>query len=139
MKTLKINLLTGFTVALIGTGAFASGFRCNGDMGYSVKLFNYTVGETRTPAVMIISQDDEGTLLRRTGSEIRKHNRTNTIQYVVEGSRKLDSDTAILQISFREGREVLEEGETADGQLILIKDGDRGVFGLVCERYLKAN
>ena len=137
MKTLKINLLTALVVALMGTGAFASGFRCDGDMGYSVKLFNHTSGGTRTPAVMVISQDGEGTLLRRDGDEITKRNRVNSVQYVVEGNRKLDADTAILQISFKEGSETIAEGESTDGQLILDKDGDRSVFHLVCERYLK--
>ena len=85
------KLFSVLCVAAIQTSAFASGFKCEGDMGYNVKLYNDT-SSTRTPAVLVISQVGQGTLLTREGTEISKHNRPNTVQYVVEGNRKLDAD-----------------------------------------------
>ena len=136
-----IGVLTVLTLGIFNSAAIGSGFKCTGDeeaATLSVKLFNHvdpTLG-TRVPAVMVIS-NEEGTLVTRKGGSIRKHNRANTVQYVIEGSRRLDADTAILQVAFKEGVETLEAGETADAQLILIKDEDRSVYSLSCERYLK--
>jgi hypothetical protein len=117
--------------------AMASGFQCEGD-GYNVKLYNRT-DATRTPAVLVVSQEDASpaTLLKRSGDEISKTNRANTVRYTVEGNRKIDADSVILQIAFKEGREVLADGETADGQLILVRDGAKQVIDLTCSRYLK--
>jgi hypothetical protein len=137
MKTTNLFAI-GLLVAVVGSSSFASGFRCEGD-GYSVKLFNKTSNATRTPSVMIVSHEDASpaTLLRRDGAAIRKHNRLNTVQYVVDGNNKIGADTVILQIAFKEGQESLEAGETADGQLILVADDSRQVVALACERYLK--
>ena len=123
---------------MVGTAAFGSGFKCDGDLGYSVKLFNKT-DATRVPAVLVVSQKGLGTLLRAESEEIRKHNRANTVQYVVEGNEQLNADQVVLQITFKEGRETLAAGEEAPGQLILVKGADREVIDLSCERYLKSN
>ena len=141
MKTLT-NLVIVAAVAFAGTSAMASGFKCQDtkDMGYNVKLFNKTVGGTRIPAVFILSNADASpsTLLRRGEGEISKSNRLNTVRYTVHGNSKVAADTVILQISFKEGLEVLSAGEEVDGQLILAQDsGDREVIALTCERYLK--
>jgi len=136
MKSTIISVFAMAAMVLSGT-VFASGFTCEANDGYNAKVFNNvnpTKG-TRTPAALIIS-NEEGTLLVRKDAEIKKNNRLNTVQYVVEGSRKADADQVILQISFKEGREVLEAGDTADGQLILVKDGVREVKQVVCTRYL---
>ncbi len=140
MKTSFLTL--AFGVALVSSGAFASGFKCESvdASGYSVKLFNHVDPNTgtRTPAAMIVSQEEEGTLLVRKGAAIRKHNRLNTVQYGVDSTKKLGGEQAILQIRFKEGKEVLRAGETAEGQLIVVsEDGDRDVNELSCERYLK--
>lgn len=139
MKTIILSAISTLFLGGIGSTAFASGFQCESTDGYNVRLFNYVHAEsgTRTPAVLVISHGEEGTLLVRKGEEIRKHTRVNTVQYVVEGSRKLDADVAILQISFREGAEVLEADESVGGQLILDKDGAKAVSELTCTRYLK--
>jgi len=130
----------GLTLALMTGMASASGFKCEGlDSGFRTKLFNHVqpgLG-TRVPAAMIVSHEDEGTLLSAKGADIRKRNRANTVQYVTDGNDRLDADTVILQIRFKEGREVIERGETAPGQLVLVKDGTREVYDLSCERYLK--
>jgi len=135
----SVKRIVAVTALTIGMGAFASGFRCAGE-GYTVKMFNHISPEegTRTPAALIIASEEEGTLLVRKGSEIRKNNRRNTVQYVVRGNRRLGADRAILQVAFKEGRETLEDGETVDGQLILQADEDREVVKLSCERYLKS-
>lgn len=138
MKTLT-NLFVVVAVAFASTSAMASGFRCAGD-GYNVKLYNKTAGGTRIPAVFILSHEDASpaTLLRRGEGEISKSNRLNTVRYTVDGNSKVGAETVILQISFKEGVEVLEAGEEVPGQLILVnEDGDREVTHLTCERYLK--
>ena len=123
-------------VGLLTSNAFGSGFKCDGE-GYSVQYYNQVDPQlgTRNPAALIVSSE-AGTLLVRKGGAIRKNTRANTTQYVVEGNRQLDADTAILQIAFKEGVEVLAKGETVDGQLILVQDGQRIVFELSCARYL---
>lgn len=141
MKTLAINLMAIVTLAL-ATNAQASGFKCEGKDGYNVKLFNRTVGGTRVPSKFILSHQDADprTLLTRGESEIRKHNRLNTVQYAVHGNSKVAAETVILQINFKEGKEVLEAGEEVPGQLILVdEDGGREVNSLTCERYLKGD
>ena len=124
-----------------GTSAFADGFRCEGDSStLRVKLYNQVQPEkgTRNPATMVISDAHQGTLLVASGDEIRKHNRQNTVQYVVEGNKKLGAETAILQVAFKQGRETIAEGDEVDGQLILVsEEGDREVFELSCARYKK--
>lgn len=136
----SVQLLTVLAISVFGTGAVADGFKCEGtNSDYNVQLYNKVMPEegTRTPAVLVVSDAEEGTLLVRRGGAIRKHNRDNTVQYVVEGNRKLGADTAILQIRFKQGREVIEAGETRPAQLILITDGEKEVLPLSCERYLK--
>lgn len=139
MKTIFLGAICALLLGCMENSAFASGFRCDGADGYSIKLFNHIDAEsgTRTPAVLVISHGSDGTVLVRKGEQIRKHIRTSTVQYIVEGSRKLDADLAILQISFREGMDVLEAGETVEGQLILDRDGAKSVTELTCSRYLK--
>ena len=134
--------LTIIGVALaISSSVFASGFKCKSEDGINVKLFNNvnSTDGTRTPAVFVVSTEESGTLMVRRDSEIRKHNRANTVQYVTDGSDSVLANKTILQIRFKEGREVLEEGQIADAQLILIsEDGDRRVTALDCTRYLKS-
>ncbi|MBI1859391.1 MAG: hypothetical protein HYR96_00540 [Deltaproteobacteria bacterium] len=137
---MKTMITIGLAIALSGS-AYASGFKCTSDEGLNVKLFNHVdpLSGTRTPAVLVISSDAQGTLIVRKDTEITKHNRANTVQYVVDGSEKVGAETAILQIRFKEGREVLEAREVTAAQLILVsEDNDRSVIALECERYLKA-
>ena len=138
-----LSLITSIVFLTLSQSAQASGFRCDGDSeaaNLHVKLFNHVQPEngTRTPAALIVSDDQRGTLLTRRTTEIRKYNRQNTVQYVVEGNRKIDADRVILQIRFKEGQEVLPDGVVAQGQLILIQDDEKSVYQLTCERYLKS-
>lgn len=137
MKT-AVNSLIALVIAVSGSAAFADGFKCSGE-GYNVKLFNHVhaASGTRTPAVMVISSEEEGTLLVRRNDDISKTNRLNTVRYTVEGSRKLGADQAVLQVRFKQGQEVIEDGEVRPGQLILTADGEKEVLELDCERYLK--
>ena len=134
MKNLVIVSVLG-----LATSAFGSGFECTSNNGYGVKLFN-KLGATRTPAVLIVTHDDAdpSTQLRAAGSEIRKHNRATTTQYVVDGAA-MELDKVIVQISFKEGKETLADGEIVRGQLILVDAaGYRDVNELECSRYLKS-
>lgn len=132
-------VLSAMVIGLVGSSAFASGFRCSGGDGYQVKLYNETQTETRIPSVMVVSHTEASpaTLLVARGSDIRKTNRLNTVRYTVDGS-DMRADKVILQINFKEGRETLEEGEEVPGQLIIVeRNGDRSVVELDCARYLK--
>ncbi len=138
---MKSLLTIGVAIALSNV-SFGSGFKCESEDGANVKIFNHVDPETgtRTPAAFVLSTAGEGTLLVRKGWEIRKSNRRNTVQYVVDGGQNTSADTVILQIRFKEGREVLEAGETAQGQLIVIgaeEPGSKSVTALECARYLK--
>jgi hypothetical protein len=140
-KTMKTLITLGLMASLASTQAFASGFLCTSKDGLRVKLFNHVdpTSGTRTPAAMVISDETSGTLLVRKGEEIRKQNRSKTVRYAVDGNNSLNAVTVVVQIHFKEGREVLAEGESADGELILIaEDAGRNVFDLTCERYLKS-
>ena len=141
MKTVRnpFTVFAAFSVFALASSAQASGFVCTSGEGYTAKLYNYTDPNlgTRNPSVFVISHETQGTLLVRKGADIRKHNRSNTVQYVVNGDEQLGADTAILQLDHKyDGREITG---TVDGQLILIQDGtrDRVVIDLQCERYLK--
>ncbi len=124
--------------ALVSGSAMASGFKCGGE-GYNVKMYNLTSGATRKPAVLVLSHDHASpkTLLTAKGSDIRKHNKVTSVQYVTDGA-SMDLAKVILQVSFKEGQEVIAKGDVIDGQLILVgEDKTREVIGLTCERYLK--
>ncbi len=117
--------------------ALASGFRCQSADGYSVKEYDHTNPHdgTRVPAVLVVSSATEGTLLVAHNKEIRKHNRVNSIQYVVDGNEQLNADTVIFQVMYKPGQDVSEKGVA--GELVLVKDGTRDLTDLQCERYLK--
>ena len=139
MKNLVRNIVSAGLV--MGTAAFGSGYKCTGTAvdgtELAVKFFNHTTVNTRVPSVLLVSSEELGTVLRRTDEEIKKINRVNSVQYVVEGNRKLDADTVIFQVSHNEGRTTLEEGELVPGQLILVKEDTKEVIELSCARYLK--
>ncbi len=133
-----IKLVLASVVGL-SSSVFASGFRCESPDGYRVKIYNHTHAEagTRVPAVLVVSHENTGTLLTAKGAEISKRNLSNVVQYSAEGSRA-GLSKVIVQIAFKEGREVLAEGEHAYGTLILAQGASRQTSRLTCSRY-KAN
>ena len=139
MKTYSIITLL---VGIIGTASFGSGFVCK-DVAeaLTVQMYNYVHKEdgTRNPAVLVVSDSHLGTLVRRFGDAIRKSNRVHTVRYTVSGGEREDGlafETAILQIHYKEGRETISMGETVQGELVLILNGEKDVTNLTCERYL---
>jgi len=137
----SVRFFLALALVLVGTAAKADGFKCEGDDStLNVKVFNHVHAEkgTRTPAKLIISDLNQGTLAVRSGGEIRKSNLTSKVQYVVDGSRKLGAETAILQVQYKQGRETIAAGDVRPGHLILVDaEGDRTVYELSCERYVK--
>ncbi len=138
------NLITFAVIGMISTSVtFASGFKCEAtnDSGFNAKLFNKTLGATRTPAVLVVSNEEAipATLLKRTNTEIRKYNTAHKVQYVVDGNAAIGADTVTLQINFKEGQETIDEGDVVEGQLILASRGRRAAIPMDCVRYLKAN
>ena len=132
------NVIFG-VLALAASASFASGFRCESEEGFKVKLYNQTKSGTRVPSKLIVSHENASpaTLLVADGSEITKTNRLNTVRYTVDGS-DMNLHQVILQIKFKEGQETIREGEVVEGQLILVdEEGSREVSDLACERYLK--
>jgi len=137
MKNINTKIVVAL-FAVISTASFASGFRCEGE-GYAVKMYNKTTGGTRVPAKMVISHEDASptTLLVADGEDIHKKNRVNSVQYITDGNSRIGAETVILQVAFKEGRDVIEAGDVVDGQLILTTAFGKEVASLVCERYLK--
>lgn len=116
MNRLFISL---FAVSLVGSSAFASGFRCEGE-GFTVRMNNETyIKHSQLLAVLVISHEDASprTVLVAEGEEIRKANQKNTVRYTVD-AEQMGLDKAILQIAFKEGKETLEKGEIVTGQLV---------------------
>jgi len=139
MKSFFSLLVTASSIFLAST-AHASGFNCEEAGGLRVILRNHTraeTGGTRTPAVLIIEDTDGVRILVRLDTEIRKHIRENTTQYVAVGNNALGADRVIFQVPFRDGVDVLEADQELDGQLILVRGTERSVFELNCTRYLK--
>jgi hypothetical protein len=138
MKNIISKLVVISSFAFVASGAFASGFKCDGTEGYAVRLYNH-LDATRLPAALIVSHSEATptTLLKAYDEEIRKHNKANTVQYVVDGGQ-MSAETVILQIAFKEGQESIAAGETIPGQLILVGgNGGKEVHQLDCARYLK--
>ena len=138
MNNSAIKLVVASVVGL-SSSVFASGFRCESPDGYRVKIYNHTHADegTRVPAVLVVSHQDAGTLLTATGAQISKRNLSNVVQYSAEGT-KAGLSKVVVQIAFKEGREILAEGERAYGTLILAQGAKRQTSRLVCSRY-KAN
>lgn len=139
---MKTYLLKTLSFSLICSSlSLASGYTCMSNSTpegkWVVKLFNHTHVETRVPAVLVVANEEKGTVLRRFDDEIEKVNRRNTVKYVVEGNRKSNADLVIFQIAHKEGRETLREGQEVKGQLILVREEDKEVIELFCTRYLK--
>jgi len=135
---MKAIFMLVLLVAGYGAVAFGSGWRCNGDEGYRVKLINHT-GPTRKPAVFIVSQRGSGTLLTAKNEEIRKTNLEKGVRYVADaGEHDPISGRAILYVEYKEGQDrPLKFGESVDGKLILDLDSGKEEVDLACYRYLK--
>lgn len=137
---MKNFLFIVVAVFAVGSQAFASGFACADDSGNRVKIYNHLNPEdgTRLPAVFVLSNKNIGTLLVAKGEQISKRNHTEVVQYAVRGNALLGVDYVVVQIQFKEGRQVLAKGATVPGNLILAKqDGRRSVTKLRCQRYTK--
>src|SRR5688500_2596961 len=109
------NLILVAVAMMVTSGAFASGFKCEGE-GYRVKIFN-KLDATRTPAVLILSHVEDGTIVKADAEDIQKYNGTTSVRYTVEDTDSWDLVT--IRIVFKEGKEVLEAGEEVDASLLL--------------------
>lgn len=140
---MKQSLVVLSLVTLCGASSvFASGFRCEGEGGYRVKVYNQVDPKlgTRTPAHLIISKVGEGTLLHATTNEIEKVNHPSYVEYTVAGGAHLPAIEASLRVSFNEGYQTIEAGEEVDATLILTDvTHSRDYYALVCTRYLKGS
>lgn len=140
---MKQSLVVLSLVTLFGASSvFASGFRCVGEGGYRVKVYNQVDPKlgTRTPAHLIISKAGEGTLLVANAQDIEKVNHPSYVSYTVPGTGELGAIEASLEVAFKEGNETLEAGQKVDATLILTDTTHaRDFYALVCTRYLKGN
>lgn len=124
------------------SSVLASGFRCVGEEGYRVKVYNHVDPNlgTRTPAHLIISKVGVGTLQHATASQIEKTNHPNYVEYTIAGSPDLGAIEASLEVAFSEGNETIESGKEVDATLILTSVTHvRDYYSLVCTRYLKGS
>lgn len=131
------------TLAIMGvltTSAFGSGFKCQSEDGYAVKLFNHVQPEdgTRVPAVLIVSHEEEGTLLRANGEEIRKTAVGRNTIYSTDGNSAIGAENVALIVRHREGVDTLRAGQKVPGTLLLGSDDETlDEIPLVCTYYLK--
>lgn len=115
--------------------SLASGWNCrekNGDM--RAKIVNKTTNP-RVPAVFVISDAVGGTAMAAKEADITKQNLSNGVRYSAYGE---DSYQGILFVKYREGAEApLKNGQTVYGKLIVIVEGEKASYDMVCSRYLK--
>lgn len=141
---MKQSLVVLSLVTLFGASSvFASGFRCEGEGGYRVKVYNHVDPNlgTRTPAHLIISKEGEGTLLHATASDIEKVNHPAYVEYTVTGATgELGAIEVSLEVQFSEGTETIKAGQKVDATLILTDVTHlRDYLAMVCTRYLKGS
>lgn len=138
---MKTSLFVLSLVTLSNSSSvFGSGFRCEGESGYRVKVYNEVSAKlgTRVPAALIISKAGEGTLQVSRGTEIDKVNYPGFVKYTVAGGPNLGAIEASLEVKFSEGTETLEEGEAVEALLILTDvTHAKEYYDLTCTRYLK--
>jgi hypothetical protein len=140
---MKRSLVVLALVSLFGASSvFASGFRCVGEGGYRVKVYNQVDPKlgTRTPAHLIISKAGEGTLLVANAEDIEKVNHPSYVEYTVKETGELPAIEASLHVSFAEGNETLESGEEVEATLILTDmTHAKEYYDMTCTRYLKGS
>ena len=137
MKNFLIIVVAVFGV---GSQSFASGFSCADNSGNRVKIYNHLSPEdgTRLPAIFVLSKKNIGTVLVAKGEQISKRNHTRVVQYAVRGNALVGVDYVVVQIQFKEGRQVLAKGASVPGSLVLAqRDGRKSVTTLRCQRYTK--
>lgn len=128
-----------FVLSLTSSVAMADGFRCQGD-GFRAKLYNEVQPErgTRNPAVLIVSQRDEGTIVKLEGDEIEKTITERSVSY--EGKTNGYQDGRFVFTKLQVAKRPRLMGPLAGtylGVLSVHADGEELAVRLVCDRYLK--
>lgn len=138
---MKTNLMVLSVVfnAVFALSALASGFVCESNDGYEVKLYNHTDPSkgTKNPAAFLLSSGELGTLVERFDTEIAKTSLSNSTLYSVEGNSKTKSDRIRFAVAFKEGVSEEREGDTVVGNLTFFGGEGEVNHGLTCTRYLK--
>lgn len=132
MKSLIIIL-----VALSSSVTFASGFRCEGQ-GYRVKLYNQVQPSrgTKNPAIIIVSSEQSGTVLRL--QDIEKTLSARTVTY--SGLANAVATGRFMQVRLEIVKEATQTGEFAGSRFAVLTinaDGGSTSARLACVPYLK--
>lgn len=144
---MKKALLLGILV--VSTSVFASGWVCKGSGGdtenwkLTVKLFNHTTN-TRVPAILVVSDRNQGTLLTAKNQQIKKTTSGRYTRYSANVKRSdllHDSGwiSVKLGVKYREGIDaaVPEDHEVPGYITFYQEDQFHDHVDLTCERYLK--
>ena len=105
MKTLFIAF-----IMLASSASFASGFQCSG-MGYKAMLYNQVQPSqgTSNPAVLILSYDEKGTLVKLDGSDIEKQFTQEAYMYA--GATALQDSGEPATVSFSVSKTLEDSGQ----------------------------
>lgn len=127
------------TLCSMAIQAQASGFLCEGS-GYKAKLYNHvspTEG-TANPAVLIVSEEDGGTLARLSDDEIEKTTSSKTVTYA--GVTNQERNGRFVSVALKLVKSPISEG-SLEGQyfaiLTVTEDGMVLNVKMACKRYLK--
>lgn len=126
-------------VSLLASGsAFASGWLCESQNGFNVKVYNHTDPNkgTNNPAVFILA-NQKGTLLVAKDDQILKRNLAKHVQYTVAGNGDtVWSDWVILQVQSKGG--ATRVGQKVKANLIFSGPGSHKIASpATCRRYKK--
>lgn len=142
-------------VLVAGSIASAEGFKCETESGLAVKVYNHTMGATRTAAVMIISDTLVGagnkTIAKFTNVQGNLDSKSATYVANVDlrfsdssrkgeliaGTKLGELDTVVLDVDFSYAAPVAEGTEMAAELTLVKRNGQHIVEQAVCSRYLK--
>lgn len=141
MTSILNSVLMAALVVSASSAAMADGFRCEGE-GLRVKLYNQVQPSlgTKNPAVLIVSENNAGTLAVVQGDDLVKSLTQDTVIY--EGLTHSKHSGRFVSASLEVDKEPHEHGRLAGlhlGLLTLVEDQRVTEVKLVCEHYLKGN
>jgi hypothetical protein len=114
--------------------AMASGINCSTDDGLQVDIYNKLNAQKKwVPAVLLITNEDEGTILLRRGKEITEQDEPGRILYSAKANQALLAERLFIEIPMR--ALVNEKGESRAPELILLNDDERNVRQLNCRTF----
>lgn len=112
----------------------AGGIDCTTDDGLRVDIYNKMNADKKwVAAALLITSDEEGTLLTRRGKEIKEEDKPGVDIYSARANASLFATRLVIEIPTRAGD--LDKGEPRGPKLILLNDDERNVRELTCRTF----